>query len=532
MLGRTSVRVLHAGSIAAGIGSVATAADLTFFGGTGTAIAVALSGVEVFKTSDEQTRDFAKRFAEALDKEVAASGLKGDRLIHVFQMLEKYRPSDADVAAADKDAGRIVTGILKCIKTDDACGPEHRTPEALDDFGKVITPALGMALEPVTLAEAVETEGLKRQTAQEAKLDRLLAMAEEQGASDRLRAVGITEEAIMGLVRNSSQSTEDLGQAWKELQNLVEIALRVQAEAAAGSNHGDLVDEVLKRSAALSAKGDNKAALAEIEDALKAQEAQALRLLESGAEYALLDGDTKRAADLLVRKADQEAGGRADFEALQGLQYHYYIVGRDKGLNLELRLSIDLARLVLDRASNADDRGAVRNNFGVVLKTLGERESGTERLEEAVAAFQSALEEWTRDRTPLDWAMAQMNLGTALAIIGGRASGTERLEEAVTAFRSALEERTRDRVPLDWAMTQMNLGAALRILGERESGTERLEEAVAAFRSVLEERTRDRAPRDWATTQMNLGNALLTLGQRESGTERLEEAVAAYRSAL
>ena len=31
----------------------------------------------------------------------------------------------------------------------------------------------------------------------------------------------------------------------------------------------------------------------------------------------------------------------------------------------------------------------------------------------------------------------------------------------MAAYRAALEERTRDRVPLDWAMTQMNLGNAL-----------------------------------------------------------------------
>ena len=120
------------------------------------------------------------------------------------------------------------------------------------------------------------------------------------------------------------------------------------------------------------------------------------------------------------------------------------------------------------------------------------------------------------------------NLGNALSTLGERESGTARLEEAVAAYRAALEERTRERVPLDWAMTQKNLGTALRTLGERESGTARLEEAVAAYRAALEERTRERVPLEWAMTQKNLGNALRTLGERESGTARLEEAVAAY----
>ena len=77
-----------------------------------------------------------------------------------------------------------------------------------------------------------------------------------------------------------------------------------------------------------------------------------------------------------------------------------------------------------------------------------------------------------------------MNLGTALARLGEREIGTGKLEEAVAAYRAALQERTRERVPLGWAMTQNNLGNALRVLGERESGTGKLE-AVAAYRACL-----------------------------------------------
>ena len=99
-----------------------------------------------------------------------------------------------------------------------------------------------------------------------------------------------------------------------------------------------------------------------------------------------------------------------------------------------------------------------------------------------------------------------MNLGNALVSLGERESGTDKLDEAVAAYREALKERTRARVPLDWAMTQMNLGTALRSLGERESGsgTDKLNEAVAAYREALKEYTRARVPLEWALTQMNL----------------------------
>ena len=98
---------------------------------------------------------------------------------------------------------------------------------------------------------------------------------------------------------------------------------------------------------------------------------------------------------------------------------------------------------------------------GQCASSLGERESGTAKLEEAVAAYREALKERTRERVPLDWAMTQNNLGTALSNLGERESGTAKLEEAVAAYREALKERTRERVPLDWAMTQNNLGLAL-----------------------------------------------------------------------
>jgi hypothetical protein len=46
--------------------------------------------------------------------------------------------------------------------------------------------------------------------------------------------------------------------------------------------------------------------------------------------------------------------------------------------------------------------------------------------------------------------------------VGERESGTAKLEEAIATFREALKEQTRERMPLDWAVTQNNLGKALR----------------------------------------------------------------------
>jgi tetratricopeptide (TPR) repeat protein len=129
-----------------------------------------------------------------------------------------------------------------------------------------------------------------------------------------------------------------------------------------------------------------------------------------------------------------------------------------------------------------------------------------------------------------------MNLGTALLRLGERESGTARLEEAIAADRAALEVSTRDRVPLDWAATQNNLGLALTRLGERESGTAHLEQAVAAFRAALAEQTRERVPLDWAGSTGNQGIALMLLADRlgdaskeQSAVQQIEVAIVTMR---
>ena len=71
-------------------------------------------------------------------------------------------------------------------------------------------------------------------------------------------------------------------------------------------------------------------------------------------------------------------------------------------------------------------------------------------------------------------AVLYVALGTALQSLGERESGTARLEQAVEAHRSALEVLLREHVPLDWAATQISLGNALATIGKRESGTARL----------------------------------------------------------
>ena len=186
----------------------------------------------------------------------------------------------------------------------------------------------------------------------------------------------------------------------------------------------------------------------------------------------------------------------------------------------------------LPASMGPDERGLLERSYAVAELAIGNQRGDSEALERAVAAYRDALNEFTQDRVPLEWARTQSNLGVALFLIGERESGTERLKAAADAYREALKEGTREKVPLLWATTQNNLGTALARLGERERSREQLEAAVVAHREALKERPRERVPVDWAVTQVNLGSALLTIGRWEGGTGRLETSLAATREAL
>ena len=82
----------------------------------------------------------------------------------------------------------------------------------------------------------------------------------------------------------------------------------------------------------------------------------------------------------------------------------------------------------------------------------------------------ATLKERTRERVPLQWATTQNNLGSALQKLGERESGTERLIEAVAAYRDALTVLTPDTAPRHQSITLAGLRSATELLQARLVG--------------------------------------------------------------
>jgi len=383
---------------------------------------------------------------------------------------------------------------------------------------------------------------LSRQLASGPILDLLVEDYAASEAHQRKIAQGFMREIAPKIAANKNLDFDGMKQA---VRTAIEIYEKEIAGGIVETNIDSIVDAALQKARMQVDKGQSALARATLRreaDEMRREEQerrkkyeQNIRLLytrEKDISLAAYDGDAAAQAVVQMAEALNEGNHERLWEELKREEDALYIFGRDQGSNVHLTAAIGVNRRLEQCARTQDEKGYAHNSYGIALGTLGQRESGTTRLEEAISAHRAALEEFSRERVPFKWATTQNNLGIALHTLGERESGTARLAEAVAAYRAALKEFSRESAAPQWATTQNNLGAALSALGERQSGTARLEEAVAAYRAALEKRTRERDPIPWATTQNNLGNALWTLGERESGTARLEEAVVAYRAAL
>src|SRR5262249_20867900 len=264
--------------------------------------------------------------------------------------------------------------------------------------------------------------------------------------------------------------------------------------------------------------GDDPRIAALKADAQKAIEAG--ELAKADALLADVETEQRRALDRLAVNAAETSAQRGEI-ALARLRYAE-----------AAKHFANAAAVFPPKSAHEDKRVGYLEREAEALYLQGYEFGDNSALLSAIERRKQVVELTSRERDPLEWASAQNSLGNALKALGARESGTAKLEEAVAAYREALKEWTHERVSDPWAAAHNNLGGTLLALGERESGTARLEEAVVAFREALKVHTRERVPLAWALTQTNLGLALLRLGERKSETAKLEEAVVGFREAV
>jgi tetratricopeptide (TPR) repeat protein len=180
----------------------------------------------------------------------------------------------------------------------------------------------------------------------------------------------------------------------------------------------------------------------------------------------------------------------------------------------------------------ADTRARVNLALGIATRTSGVELKSMNSLNASVAYIQHALDDWTHDRDPLEWAMAQRNLGRTLCDQYNINKDTALLHPAVAAFENAMSvyQSRSDRV--DVAQIQSELGSLFEAISRFEPGRENIKKAVDYYRVSLNGIDPKKFPNLWGETQIQLGNALRVLSFWDKGTKDLEDSIDANGEAL
>jgi hypothetical protein len=285
-----------------------------------------------------------------------------------------------------------------------------------------------------------------------AKVDQLI-----DRERDLARELGVQEGMLIALARRYAEGNpSDFEAALRGLERALTVAADEIAKNALPANTDAAVDAILKQVDALNEDGQIDDAATLIAEEESRAEAGLIRLYDKGIAQAILTRDSDAAATYELKKLPIDTPDpAAQFNALRMVFINWYERGRDKGLNFDLEVSIILARASTQAAQTADQSGSALNDLGTVLQTLGERETGTERLEDAVTAYCAALEENTRDRVPLEWAATIGNPSSALITLADRTNNRDLVLRARAQLTEAAQV-LRDGGHIPWAITFEN----------------------------------------------------------------------------
>ncbi|MEM9087391.1 MAG: hypothetical protein AAGC93_01480 [Cyanobacteria bacterium P01_F01_bin.53] len=190
----------------------------------------------------------------------------------------------------------------------------------------------------------------------------------------------------------------------------------------------------------------------------------------------------------------------------------------------------------------ADDIvGQLYSNMGAVYTMLATHEEPTDYLNQAAATYLRALELYTLESDPEEYATLQNSMGSVYWQLSHYNEPIENLRSAIKAYNEALLGYEPARQPLDYAAVQNNVGITYWSLAKHERPTFLLKHAIAAYRDALTYRTPEVDPGACAITYNNLALAYWDLskeGVAEGGIDMEQKsryqknAVTAFEAAL
>jgi tetratricopeptide (TPR) repeat protein len=252
------------------------------------------------------------------------------------------------------------------------------------------------------------------------QLKETIEAAENGRLIDRIvdisKTLGVTEEAAKNLLKIVGEDTnipeDKLAEAltkiagdYKRLQaqvaalnpdNPTAKTLVEQAKPEIEAGHFQRAHELLRqaRQAQVAAMQEARKLKEQAQAAEAAQSLGAASVTAADGDVAMTERRYTEAAELFGQAANYVPSGHANERGDYLLRQAdaLYRQGDERGDNDALKSSIEvLGRALAEypRSESPDNWAGTQNNLGIALETLGERESGTARLEAAVTAYRA-----------------------------------------------------------------------------------------------------------------------------------------------
>ncbi len=204
-------------------------------------------------------------------------------------------------------------------------------------------------------------------------------------------------------------------------------------------------------------------------------------------------------------------------------------------LLLQAKAGYEEALPILLSLATKEEVAEVQMNLGLVLQSL--TNFNLARMTDSIKAYQEALQVFTWDKFPQEYAILHNNIAIAyLSMPLSPDKESLRHALAVQSFETALKYINLIDHPREYAMLQNNLGNALQYLPSQHR-IENNQRAIASYDEALKVRNSHDTPLEYANTIANKANVLSNLPDNleypELGnSENLSKASNYYQQAL
>ncbi len=199
-----------------------------------------------------------------------------------------------------------------------------------------------------------------------------------------------------------------------------------------------------------------------------------------------------------------------------------------------IRRGADAASAVLS-SLQAGERGALwvtaNKAVGTALVMLTQRTNERSRLDEAIAAFESATL-FARDSLPEEWPGLMNSLAIAQWTKGRMAKDVAPIKQANETFRAALNDTTMKPSDRERVRIQVNMASSLVEMSMLADDVAPAEEAVTQLQAALSSVESLGIPSQKAIIQGNLAQALTIRGAKKQDAADVERAVELGKQAI